>query len=163
MTRKAGLPPVAAANARLLILGSLPGDASLAAVQYYGHPQNQFWRLIGAVLHEDLAPLPYEDRLERLRQRKVALWDVIGAAHRVGSLDTAIKNHEANDLAGLIAGLPELRMVGFNGGTAAKLGRKALGETPQRLIDLPSSSPAFTRPFSEKLAVWTLLREGLEP
>ncbi|MDQ0462452.1 hypoxanthine-DNA glycosylase [Caulobacter ginsengisoli] len=163
MTRKAGLPPVAGPDARLLILGSLPGDASLAAAQYYGHPQNAFWRLIGAVLDEDLVPLPYEARLERLRQRRVALWDVIGAAHRVGSLDTAIKNHEANDLAGLIARLPELQMVGFNGGTAAKLGRKALGETPLRLIDLPSSSPAFTRPFAEKLAVWKLLREGLEP
>jgi TDG/mug DNA glycosylase family protein len=161
VSRKAGLPPVAAADARLLILGSLPGDASLAAAQYYGHPQNAFWRLVGAVLGEDLAALGYGARLDALRRHRVALWDVIGAAHRIGSLDTAIKNHEANDLAGLIARLPDLRVVGFNGGTAAKLGRKALGDTKLQLIDLPSSSPAFTKPFAEKLAVWKLLGEGL--
>lgn len=161
MSRKAGLPPVAAADARLLILGSLPGDASLAAARYYGHPRNGFWRLVGAVIGEDLVSLDYEARLEALKRRRIALWDVIGAAHRVGSLDTAIKQHEANDLAGLIATLPDLRAVAFNGGTAAKLGRKTLGETGLRLIDLPSSSPALTTAFEVKLKAWQALAEAL--
>jgi hypoxanthine-DNA glycosylase len=161
MTRKAGLPPVAAADAKLLILGSLPGDASLAVAQYYGHPRNGFWRLVGAVIGEELFALPYPDRLAALRGHRIALWDVIGAAHRPGSLDTAIRDHEANDLAGLIARLPELRAVAFNGGTAAKLGRRALGETPLRLIDLPSSSPALTMAFEEKLKRWSVLEEAL--
>lgn len=161
MSRKTGLPPVAAPDARLLILGSLPGDASLAAAQYYGHPRNGFWRLVGAVVGEDLVCLGYEARLEALRRHRIALWDVIGAAYRVGSLDTAIKHHEANDLAGLIATLPDLRVIAFNGGTAAKLGRKALRETGLALIDLPSSSPALTMAFEAKLAAWKALAAPL--
>jgi hypoxanthine-DNA glycosylase len=161
VSRKTGLPPVAAPNARLLILGSLPGDASLAAAQYYGHPRNAFWRLVGAVVGEDLAALGYEARIEALKRCRIALWDVIGAAHRVGSLDTAIKQHEANDLAGLIAALPELRAVAFNGGKASALGRKALGEAGLTLIDLPSSSPALTLAFEAKLARWSALKAVL--
>lgn len=161
MTRKAGLPPVWAADARVLILGSLPGDASLAAAQYYGHPRNGFWRLVGAVVGEDLAALDYEARLAALKRRRIALWDVIGSAHRPGSLDTAIRDHEANDLPALIAALPALRTVAFNGGTASKLGRRALGETPLRLIDLPSSSPALTTAFEVKLERWSVLGEAL--
>src|SRR5437660_8879301 len=93
---KVGLPPVAGRDARLFILGSLPGDASLAARRYYAHPTNQFWRLLGGAVGEDLQRLSYERRLERLARRRVGLWDVIASAARAGSLDQAIRDAEHN-------------------------------------------------------------------
>lgn len=157
--RSVGFAPVADADTRLLILGSLPGDASLKAAQYYAHPQNGFWRLIGATIAQpDLAALSYETRLERLRAARIGLWDVIASAERRGSLDAAIRNPEAADLIALTARLPALKAVAFNGGTAARSGRRILeGETTAALLDLPSSSPAHARPFEEKLARWSAL------
>lgn len=158
MNRKTGFAPVVDADARLLILGSLPGDASLGAGQYYGHPRNAFWRLVGGVIGHDLAPLPYEDRLAALRAARIGLWDVVASAERPGSLDAAIRRPEAADLRGLVRRLPELRAVAFNGGTAARLGRSVLaGAAGVQLIDLPSSSPAHARPFAEKAAAWAEL------
>ena len=155
--RKAAFAPVVDARTRLLILGSLPGDASLKAAQYYAHPQNAFWRLIGGVVGRDLAALPYDDRLVALKAAHIGLWDVIAGAERQGSLDGAIRNAEAADLRRLIAGLPDLQAVAFNGKTAARIGRRSLGETPLTLIDLPSSSPAFTLSFAEKTEAWAVL------
>ena len=159
MSRKAGFEPVVDANTRLLILGSLPGDASLRAGQYYGHPRNAFWRLIGGVIGRDLAALPYEARLAALGTAGIGLWDVIASAERPGSLDAAIRAPEAADLRGLVSALPALRAVAFNGGKAAKLGRAVLADRPEgiALIDLPSSSPAHTRPFADKAAAWAAL------
>jgi TDG/mug DNA glycosylase family protein len=158
MTPKAHFPPVIDANTRLLILGSLPGDASLKAGQYYGHPRNAFWRLVGGVIAVDLVVRPYPDRLEALKAAGVGLWDVIASAERPGSLDGAIRKAEAADLNRLIDGLPALRAVAFNGGTAARLGRRSLTARPRvELIDLPSSSPAYTRPLAEKAAAWAVL------
>ena len=153
--RKAAFPPVVDAHTRLLILGSLPGDASLKAARYYAHPQNAFWRLIGGVIGIDLPSLPYAARLEALKLAGVGLWDVIAGAERQGSLDGAIRNAEAADLRQLISGLPELRAVAFNGKTAARIGRRSLSGTTLTLIDLPSSSPAFTLPFADKAAAWS--------
>ena len=162
MNRKAGFEPVVDAHTRLLILGSLPGDASLRAGQYYGHPQNAFWRLIGGVIGRDLAALPYEDRLTALKAAGVGLWDVIASAERPGSLDAAIRQPEAADLRGLVQRLPALRAVAFNGGKAAKLGRAVLANPPGlALIDLPSSSPAHARPFADKAAAWAVLADPL--
>ena len=162
-SRKASFPPVAAPDARLLLLGSLPGEASLAAARYYAHPQNQFWRLMGAVIGRELAALPYHERLAALLAAGVALWDVVATAERAGSLDAAIRDHEPNDLRALVARLPALRAIGFNGATAAKIGRTALGPAPPgvALVQLPSSSPAFTRPYEQKLAAWLALAEYL--
>lgn len=158
MTLKRAFDPVVDARTRLLILGSLPGDASLKAGQYYGHPQNGFWRLVGGVIRRDLVALPYPERLEALRAAGVGLWDVIASAERPGSLDAAIRNAEAADLNRLIDSLPLLRAVTFNGATAARLGRRSLTPRPGlRLIDLPSSSPAYTRPLTEKAAAWAVL------
>ena len=160
--RASHFPPVVAPDTRLLILGSLPGDASLKAAQYYAHPQNAFWRLIGGVLGEDLAALSYTARLERLLAQQVGLWDVVASAERTGSLDGAIRSPEAADLRALIATLPALAAVAFNGGTAARLGRRILGDQPGlTLIDLPSSSPAFTRPLGWKAERWAVLRDAL--
>ena len=155
--RKTSMPPVGADRPTLLLLGSLPGAASLAAQRYYAHPQNQFWRLLGEVLGEPLAALEYDARLARLAAREVALWDVVGEASRSGSLDSALRDVRVNPLAAYVARQPQLRGVGFNGQTAAKLGRRALAGIEVALIDLPSSSPAHTLAFADKAARWSAL------
>lgn len=158
MTLKRAFDPVVDANTRLLILGSLPGEASLKAGQYYGHPQNGFWRLVGGAIGIDLAALSYPDRLTALTTAGVGLWDVIARAERSGSLDAAIRNAEAADLNRLVEDLPALRAIAFNGGTASRLGRRSLAPRPEiELIDLPSSSPAYTRPLADKAVAWSAL------
>ena len=160
---KSSMPPVGAADARLLLLGSLPGDASLAAQRYYAHPTNQFWRLLGGALGEEWATIDYEARLVRLAARGVGLWDVVGQAERSGSLDGAIRSAVHNPLADYAASHPRLEAVAFNGQTAARLGRRAIGPTATALIDLPSSSAAFTAAFDAKLAQWRRLAAFLDP
>ena len=160
--RKSAFPPIVARDTRVLILGSLPGEASLAAGRYYAHPQNQFWRLIGAAIGRELHELDYEARLKALREAGVGLWDTVASALRMGSLDAALREVESAGLADLVATLPELRAVGFNGATSARLGRRALGETALALIDLPSSSPAYAAmPFAAKAQSWGRLHEFL--
>lgn len=160
--RKYCFSSIVAAKTSVLILGSLPGEASLAAARYYAHPQNQFWRLIAEVVATDLVPLDYDSRLAALLAAGVGLWDTVASAHRAGSLDAAIREVEGNALGDLIATLPALKAIGFNGATAAKIGRRALGATPLRLIDLPSSSPAHARmTLAEKAERWKSLREFL--
>ena len=160
---KFGLPPVARSDARLFVLGSLPGDASLAARRYYAHPTNQFWRLLGAAMGEALQLLSYEERLERLAQRRAGLWDVIASAARRGSLDQAIREAAHNRIEHLLHDFPDLKAIAFNGATAAAAGRKLIGEPPPgiTLVDLPSSSAANTRPFAEKAAAWAVLDQFL--
>lgn len=164
MSVKAGLAPIARSNARLFVLGSLPGDASLAAQRYYAHPTNQFWRLLGTAIGEELQDLDYDRRLERLAKRRIGLWDVIASASRAGSLDEAIRSAEHNQITHLLHDYPNLRAIAFNGATAAKVGRKLIGESPPgvRLVDLPSSSAANTQAFSEKAMEWSRLREILQ-
>jgi hypoxanthine-DNA glycosylase len=162
MTIKRSFPPITDARTRLLVLGSLPGDASLAAARYYAHPQNQFWRLMAAVIDVDLPILPYDDRLTALREARVGLWDVVASATRPGSTDAAIRDLVGNDLPGLVATLPELRAIAFNGATAFRHGsRQLIGKTPATLIPLPSSSPLHTVGFDAKLSAWRSLREVL--
>ena len=157
--RKRSFPPVVDADVRLLLLGSLPGERSLEAQQYYAHPQNKFWELVGAVIGEDLRAMDYEKRLATLLVHRIGLWDVIAEAERPGSLDAAIRNETHNALADLVATLPKLCAIGFNGGTAAKIGRRQLGlaQANPALIDLPSSSPAYTLPLTSKLQSWLRL------
>jgi hypoxanthine-DNA glycosylase len=155
-------PPVTRPDTRLLLLGSLPGAMSLDAQRYYANPRNQFWRLAGAVAGRDLEPLTYEARLQALLDAGIGLWDTVASATRDGSLDQAIRLHEASDLEGLAAALPELRAVGFNGGKSAAIGRRALARRPDlALVDLPSSSPAFTLSFEAKRERWLALRPYL--
>ncbi|MEO7786402.1 MAG: DNA-deoxyinosine glycosylase [Sphingomicrobium sp.] len=164
MDLKSSMAPVGASDARLLLLGSLPGDASLAAQRYYAHPTNQFWRLLGAALGEPLAELAYDERLARLGARGVALWDVVGSAKRPGSLDGAIRGAVHNPLAEYLARHPRLAAVGFNGKTAARIGRQAIGEAHGlHLIDLPSSSAAFTLNFAAKAERWRVLAGSVDP
>ena len=165
MSVKVGLPPVARKDARLFILGSLPGDASLAAKRYYAHPTNQFWRLLGAAIGEQLQPMSYERRLERLAVRRIALWDVIASATRRGSLDQAIRLAEHNQVEHLLRDYPELRAIAFNGSAAAAAGRRLVGEPPPglSLLDLPSSSAANTRAFDDKARSWAQLARFCGP
>ena len=164
MTRKSSMAPVGAKDARLIVLGSLPGDASLAAQRYYAHPTNQFWRLLGAAMGEELAGLAYAARLERLAARGVALWDVVAEAVRPGSLDGAIRGVRGNALAEFVAGHQRVEAVAFNGKTAAAIGRKALaGTAGVWLIDLPSSSAAYTLGLGAKAVRWQCLAEHVDP
>lgn len=152
-----GLPPVAGPGTRLLLLGSFPGEASLAAQQYYGHPRNQFWPLLGALWGLDLVALPYAGRLAALQDHGLGLWDVYARCRRQGSLDSAIEDAELNDLPGLVARLPRLAAIAHNGGESARAMRitRALGLPVARL---PSTSPANASwSFERKLAAWRQL------
>jgi len=156
MNRKRGFDPVIDENVRQLMLGSLPGELSLSNSQYYANPQNRFWTLMSEVVGERLAALSYSDRLQTLLRHGVGLWDVVAEAVREGSLDSRIRDHAHNDLIGLVERLPRLEAIAFNGGTAARLGLKALGDRANcyEIIRLPSSSPAYTLSFQEKLKAW---------
>ncbi|MES3023798.1 MAG: DNA-deoxyinosine glycosylase [Pseudomonadota bacterium] len=153
-----GLAPVVAPDITILVLGSFPGAASLAAQQYYAHPQNQLWRLLSELTGDDLRALAYGARLVRLLTHRIGLWDVLGACERQGSLDAAIRNPAANDFARLRELCPVLETVGFNGQTSGKFapGFAAAG---YRTLVLPSSSPAHaTLSFEQKLALWRQLK-----
>lgn len=163
LLRKRCFAPVVDVRTRLLVLGSLPGEQSLARQEYYGNRQNRFWQLMSEVVGVGLVPLPYALRLRTLLEHGVGLWDVVAEAHRPGSLDSAIRNRDDNDLPGLLARFPAIHTLAFNGGTAGKLGLKVLGAhaARYRIVDLPSSSPAYTKPYGEKLERWASLRLAL--
>lgn len=164
MSLKASFPPVVDAHVRILICGSLPGDRSLAARQYYAHPQNQFWRLVSAVVERDLVALPYADRLAALLAAHIGLWDVVATAQRKGSTDAALAAISPNDVAALAATLPDLHAIAFNGGTALRHGQRQLGPAAGRhaIVALPSSSPLHTIGFDAKLPAWLALRAYLD-
>ncbi len=159
---KRSFAPVVAPHVRLLVLGSLPGEMSLAAARYYANPRNHFWLLMSDVVEHDLVSLTYEARLAALLNANIGLWDTVGSGLRQGSLDGNIKLQEANDLGRLVATLPELKAVAFNGGKSAQIGRRQLRDaTGLELVDLPSSSPAYTLAFERKREVWLELRRFL--
>lgn len=161
--RKQSFPPVVDANVRLLVLGSLPGERSLAEQRYYAHPQNQFWRLISPAAGRDLTLLAYEDRLAALLDARIGLWDVVASARRQGSTDAAIQDVETHDIAALARTLPDLRAIAFNGATAYRHGVRQLRQgTPQfATIALPSSSPLHTIGANAKLPEWGKLADFL--
>lgn len=165
-----GFPPIADEHARVLILGSLPGQVSLRQQQYYAQPRNAFWTIMGRLF--DAGPeLPYDERTRRLIEKRVALWDVCATAHRPGSLDAAIRPSSVlpNDFAGFIASHPRIHLVVFNGSKAAELYRRAvLPDLPGdirsiRYETLPSTSPAHaSMTFEDKLARWSIVRKHME-
>jgi TDG/mug DNA glycosylase family protein len=162
-----GLPPIASPASRVLILGSMPGAASLAAGQYYAHPRNRFWPLLGDLLGFDPA-LPYAARVRALKSAGIALWDVIGACHRPGSLDARIdpRSIVVNDFAAFFACHRQLTTVCFNGATAAASFRRlALPTVATRALDyhsLPSTSPANASiPDARKRAAWAVIAAAL--
>lgn len=154
MTRLVGLPPVIGPGTRLLVLGSFPGVASLRAQQYYGHPQNQFWRILSALWGVDMVTLAYEDRLGLVRQRGLGIWDVYGACEREGSLDVDIRHAELNDFTRLMRECPNLQAIAHNGGESFRHARhtQALGLPVHKL---PSTSPANASwTFERKRQAW---------
>jgi hypoxanthine-DNA glycosylase len=163
MSQVSSFPPVAAPDARVLILGSMPGEASLRAGQYYAHQRNAFWRIMGDLLGAG-AELPYVDRLARLQAAGIALWDVIADCRRSGSLDADIvkESVRANDFSGFLAAHPGVERVYFNGGAAETNFRRHvlpnLPGTTLRMLRLPSTSPAHAaRSYAEKLAAWSVI------
>ena len=158
-----GFPPIAAADARVLVLGSLPGRVSLEKQQYYAQPYNAFWKIMGQIF--GAAPeLPYERRLEVLREHRVAVWDVLAAGERSGSLDSAIvaSSMVINDFGAFFVAHREIRLICFNGNKAAQLYRRyvlpkvtpAIAALDTHL--LPSTSPAHaSRTFAQKAALWS--------
>lgn len=158
--RKSSFSPVVDGNTRVLILGSLPGERSLQASEYYAHPRNAFWRLLGEAIGIDLYAEVYGARLDILREHGIGLWDSIGSARRRGSLDTALRDIAPAPLAELVDSLPELRAVAFNGSKSAQVARPQLADHALALIDLPSSSPAYaTMSFAQKASEWAQLAE----
>jgi hypoxanthine-DNA glycosylase len=160
--RLQGLPPIIDERARVLILGSFPSMASLAAQQYYAHRQNQFWRILGAVLGQPFQDFDYAARIPMVQAAGIAIWDVFASCSREGSLDAAIRDATANDLAGLQNFAPGLRRICFNGRTAARRLREVegLGFEPRVL---PSTSPAHAgMTFADKLERWrAALQKGV--
>lgn len=154
-----GFPPIVDERARILILGSFPSTASLAAQQYYAHRQNQFWRMMSALLEVPLVDSDYAARQQALRDAGIAVWDVYASCERTGSLDSAIRGAALNDFSRLRKLAPALRRVCFNGQTAGRHARIFSGLGYATLV-LPSTSPAYTLAFEKKLAAW---REALIP
>ena len=149
-----GFPPIIDRRTETLILGSFPSEASLAAGQYYAHPRNQFWPLLGALLGEPLAELDYAERAARVLSHRFGIWDALDACRRPGSLDADIRDARPNDFATLRELAPRLRLVLFNGGAAGRFASRCAAAGFATAV-LPSSSPAHAgRSFEQKLAVW---------
>jgi hypoxanthine-DNA glycosylase len=156
-----GLPPIIDESARLLILGNMPSVMSLAAQQYYANPRNAFWRITGEIFGFD-ASAAYQDRTAALLAHRVAVWDVLRLCRRQGSLDSAIAPDSmvANDFGPLFDAHPHIEWVLFNGAAAEKnFGRLVGIDWPVRYRRLPSTSPAQTMRFEEKLRAWRVVGE----
>ena len=151
--RQRGLAPIWGANTRVLVLGSFPGAASLAAGQYYAHPRNHFWPLIGELLQVPLTELPYDRRVGSMLAAGLGLWDTIVACRREGSLDGAIRDPEWGDPRLALDCAPRLALVCFNGKTAARA-LPRWRDAGLATLALPSTSPAYTLPYAAKLAAW---------
>ncbi|NNF39965.1 MAG: DNA-deoxyinosine glycosylase [Woeseiaceae bacterium] len=164
MQRSTGFDAVARHDARILVLGSLPGRRSIKQQQYYAHPRNAFWPIMQA-LYEIRGN--YAERLGQLVDNRIALWDVLQSSVRPGSLDGSIatSSARANDFSALFRVCPDIRLIAFNGQKAGQLFRKLVPPVPDpaviEQVCLPSTSPAYAAmPFSVKLAQW---REALAP
>ena len=154
-----GLPPLVSPGTRLLVLGSFPGVRSLAQQQYYGHPQNHFWKIFSVLWGVDLAAMPYAARCEAALGHGLGLWDVYARCERVGSLDAAIPNAVVNDFAALQAACPQLQAITHNGAESFKHMPKVAASLGAGrgvvFYRLPSTSPANASwSFERKLAAW---------
>jgi hypoxanthine-DNA glycosylase len=149
-----GFPPILDRRIERLILGSFPSAASLAAGQYYAHPGNQFWALLGQLVDEPLAELTYADQVQRALRHRVGIWDVYGACQREGSADSAIRKARTNPLTELLRRAPHLRAVAFNGSAAGRF-QPLFEQAGLRVTVLPSSSRAHASlSFDQKLRFW---------
>lgn len=154
--RSVGFAPIAGPDARVLILGSLPGVRSLEAVEYYAHPQNAFWKIMHALYGVDG---DYASRCGQLIEQRVAVWDVLASSVRPGSMDSDIRKPAPNDFHKFLENHTDIEIVGFNGKTAERLFRQlvlpSLNTELPELARLPSTSPAYaSMPFDRKLEIW---------
>jgi hypoxanthine-DNA glycosylase len=162
-----GFAPIIDNRVECLILGSFPSAASLAAGQYYAHPRNQFWLILGRLLDEPLAELPYDERTRRVLSHRVGIWDVFGACEREGSADTAIRHARPNAFKRLYRLAPRLDAIAFNGSAAGRF-QPLFEQAGFAVRVLPSTSPAHAgRSLEQKLALWAAWwrapRGGLMP
>ena len=158
-------PPVVSRNSKVLILGSMPGEVSLKAHQYYAYPHNAFWRIMGELCSAGPS-LPYQERLAALDNAGIALWDSLRACTRPGSLDSAIRDEEANDFASLFVSFPKITHVFFNGAKSEAVFRRYVFPTlaaPKHIfVRLPSTSPAHAgMTFDKKVERWRVVTEAL--
>lgn len=166
MELSSGFDPVARPDARILILGSMPGVASLEATEYYAFPRNSFWKIMGDLFGADLQ-LDYKSRLLILKENHIALWDVIQSCHRPGSLDSAISEAgmQTNDFSGFFDNHPHISHVLFNGQKAASLFGKKVAPVltvQYEYLVLPSTSPAnAASSYAAKLEKWSVLKSLL--
>jgi len=157
--RISSFPPIIDKNSEILILGSIPGIKSLEKQQYYGHPQNKFWKIIFELFNEEFTE-DYEKRIAVLRKYNIALWDVIDSCERKGSLDSEIKNEEANQIPELLEEYPNIKAIFCNGGKSYKNLQKLLGKNFRIPIYLlPSTSPLHTVSFERKFEDWKKILE----
>ena len=169
MTAVQSFAPIIGTKPRVIVLGSMPGIASLEAVQYYAHPRNAFWPIMGQLLGFD-HEVDYVTRIQQIESRPIILWDSLKACYRPGSLDSKIDDAtaEANDFPWLLRQHPEIRAILFNGATSEKYFRKLalplLTQADQiELLRMPSTSPANAgMNFEQKLAAWRRLLDYLE-
>ena len=156
--------PIIDQRSRLLILGSMPGVESLRLQQYYGHPRNQFWKILYELFNTQ-ASEDYEQKVFYIRNKRIAVWDVIENCYRAGSLDSNIREEKANDFNALFKGYPDIKTVLFNGGKAYETYKKWVGfdALPNlRFHKLTSTSPANTKRYEEKLREWSVIRDLLK-
>lgn len=161
MDTKTSFEPLVNNDAEILILGSIPGDRSIERQQYYGHPQNRFWRLIAMITHSE-APTDYASKKTMLQRHKIALWDVAQSANRKGSLDSAIRNEEPNDIANFIESHKSIRIIAFNGKKAEQLYNKYFRcKEGICYLSLPSTSPAnATINFNALCETWSVILQN---
>ncbi|KAA0128455.1 DNA-deoxyinosine glycosylase [Chryseobacterium sp. SN22] len=156
--RISSFPPIIDIHSEILILGSIPGVKSLEKQQYYAHPQNKFWKIIFELLQEGFTD-DYSERIEVIRKHHIALWDVIDSCERKGSLDSEIKNEEANQIDELLDNHPNIKAIFCNGGKSYKNLQKMLGKNYKIPVFLmPSTSPLHTISFEKKLEEWRKIK-----
>ncbi|VXB12223.1 MULTISPECIES: DNA-deoxyinosine glycosylase [Chryseobacterium] len=152
--RISSFPPFIDKQSKILILGSIPGVKSLEKQQYYAHPQNKFWKIIFELFNEKFTE-DYSERINILKKNHIAIWDVIDSCERKGSLDSEIKNEEANQIEELLENYPNIKAVFCNGGKSYKNLQKLLGKDFRIPVYLlPSTSPLHTISFERKFEDW---------
>ena len=161
MNRISSFPPIVSEDSEILILGSVPGIKSLEMQEYYAHPQNKFWRILFELFQEDFTA-DYAEKIELLKKNKIAVWDVIDSCERKGSLDTEIKNEAHHDILQLLQDFPSIKVIFCNGQKSFKSLRKILPDDLKiAILVLPSTSPAYTIPYQQKLKDWSVLKSFL--
>ena len=159
--RISSFPPIISNDAKILILGSVPGVKSLEMQEYYAHPQNKFWKIIFELFNENFSE-DYLEKIKILKKNKIAVWDVIDSCERVGSLDTTIKNEESNDILQLLKKYQNIKTIFCNGGKSYQNLQKIVGKNFEIPIYLlPSTSPLHTISFEKKLDAWSKISDYL--